>query len=55
MNIPRIFLLSIYFVLFTCMLPSLSIGGALWSVFLMFLAWKVTTKKVISEPALASV
>lgn len=54
MNIPRIFLLSIYLVLFACMLPSFSIGGALWIGFLMFLSWKVTAEKVVSEPAPAS-
>jgi len=51
MNIPLIFLLSIYAVLFACMLPSINIGGALWIGFLMFLSWKLTTKKVVSEPA----
>lgn len=54
MNIPRIFLLSIYTVLFACMLPSFSMGGALWIGFLMFISWKVTAKKVVSKPAPAS-
>ncbi len=55
MNIPRIFLLSIYSVLFACMFPSLGIGGTLWIGFLMFLSWKVTPNKVVSEPAPVSV
>lgn len=54
MNIPRIFLLSIYSVLFACMLPSFSMGGALWIGFLMFLSWKITAKKEVSAPAPAA-
>lgn len=54
MNIARIFLLSIYSVLFACMLPSFCTGGALWIGFLMFMSWKVTAKKEVSEPAPAS-
>lgn len=54
MNIPRIFLISIYSVLFACVLPSLSIGGGLWIGFLMFLSWKVTSVKKVPETATAA-
>lgn len=54
MHIARIFLLSIYSVLFACTLPSFITGGALWIGFLMVMSWKATAKKEVSEPAPAS-